>query len=68
LHSLTRKVVSRPGLVEFRLVAIGEDGATPLPALPLPLAALPAADGYLVIPAGSEGFAAGEAVSVYPLP
>jgi molybdopterin biosynthesis enzyme len=41
---------------------------TPLASGYLPLQALARADGYVLVPAGSEGFAAGTRVQMRPLP
>jgi molybdopterin biosynthesis enzyme len=61
---LTRKVTSTVGLAEF--VPVRRDGnkAEPLATKHLPLSALTRADGWLLVPPDSEGFAAGSAVRV----
>jgi molybdopterin molybdotransferase len=44
------------------------DGVEPLASKYLPLATLAQADGWLVVPAASEGLPPGARVTVYPLP
>jgi molybdopterin biosynthesis enzyme len=65
---LSRKVTSRLGLAEVVLVRRDGDMATPLAREYLSLAALASADGWLLIPADSEGHPAGTRVTVRPLP
>jgi molybdopterin molybdotransferase len=65
---LTAKVASTVGLTEFVLVRRDGDGVAPLASKYLPLATLAHADGWIVIPAASEGLAPGAAVTVRPLP
>jgi molybdopterin molybdotransferase len=60
---LDRKIVSAIGVVELVFVRLRDRRATPLAADSLaPLHA----DGYVVVPETSEGFAAGSLVPVYP--
>jgi molybdopterin biosynthesis enzyme len=62
---LSRKLASNIGLTEVALVRETESGLEPLAIGSLPLAALGAAEGYLVIPPESEGFQGGERVEAY---
>lgn len=66
--ALSRKVTSRLGLAEVVLVRRDGDGVTPLASDYLPLAALAAADGWILVAADSEGYPAGARVTVRPLP
>jgi molybdopterin biosynthesis enzyme len=68
---LKRKVSSTLGLAELVPVRrCGGDGdeVEPLARAHLPLAALSDADGWILVPAASEGFAAGATVKVRPFP
>jgi molybdopterin biosynthesis enzyme len=65
--TLIRKVASRVGLTELVLVRQSEDGDEPLASQYLPLATLAQADGWIIIPAASEGLPPGAHVTVYPL-
>jgi molybdopterin molybdotransferase len=68
-HStLTGKIASTVGLTELVLVRQVGDGAEPLASKYLPLAMLAQADGWIVIPAASEGLPPGARVTMYPLP
>jgi molybdopterin biosynthesis enzyme len=62
------KVASTVGLTELVLVRLAGDGVEPLASKYLPLATLAQADGWIVIPAASEGLPPGARVAVYPLP
>ena len=67
--TLARKVASTVGLAELvpvRRTAQGE--AEPLASHYLPLSALTRSDGWILVPAESEGFAAGSSVQVRPWP
>jgi len=66
--TLTRKIASTLGLAEIVPVARENDGVVPLASGYLPLQALAQADGYVLVPADSEGFPAGAAVAMRPLP
>jgi len=66
--ALIRKVTSTVGLAEFVLVRPVGDGVEPLASKYLPLSALAQADGWILIPAASEGLASGALVTVFPLP
>ena len=65
---LTRKVASTLGLAEIVPVKREAEGVVPLASGYLPLQALARADGYVLVPADSEGFAAGTRVAMRPLP
>lgn len=65
---LTAKIASTVGLAELVLVRRTGDGVAPLASKYLPLATLAHADGWIVIPAASEGLAPGATVAVRPLP
>jgi molybdopterin molybdotransferase len=65
---LTAKIASTVGLTELVLVRRTGDGVAPLASKYLPLATLAQADGWIVIPAASEGLAPGAPVTVGPLP
>ncbi len=66
--TLTRKIASSLGLAEIVPVARADGGVVPLASGYLPLQALARADGYVLVPADSEGFPAGAAVAMRPLP
>ncbi|HUI98343.1 MAG TPA: molybdopterin-binding protein [Xanthobacteraceae bacterium] len=66
--TLTRKIASTLGLAEIVPVARADGGVAPLASGYLPLQALARADGYVLVPADSEGFPAGAAVAMRPLP
>jgi molybdopterin biosynthesis enzyme len=61
---LDRKIVSAIGVVEVVFVRLRDRRATPLASDSL---ALLYADGYVVVPETSEGFAAGSLVPFHPL-
>ncbi|HXD45234.1 MAG TPA: molybdopterin-binding protein [Pseudolabrys sp.] len=65
---LTRKIASTVGITEFVPVTRDGRGAEPLASRYLPLSALSRADGYVLVPAESEGYSAGAAVRVWPWP
>jgi len=65
---LIGKVASTVGLTELVLVRRAADGVEPLASKYPPLATLAHADGWIVIPAASEGFPPGARVAVRPLP
>jgi molybdopterin molybdotransferase len=67
-QALTAKVVSTVGLAELVLVRRVRDGAEPLAAKYFPLASLAQADGFILVPAASEGFPPGARVAVRPMP
>src|SRR5262249_11475637 len=66
--TLTRKIASPLGLAEGVPVRREADGVVPLASGYLTLQSLARADGYVLIPADSEGFAAGSPVEMRPLP
>jgi molybdopterin molybdotransferase len=65
---LTTKVTSTVGVTELVPVCRTGDGVRPVAAKYLPLATLAHADGWIVIPAASEGLAPGATVTVTCLP
>jgi len=65
---LERKIASTIGLTEFVPVTRSSRSAEPLASRYLPLSALARADGYVLVPAESEGYSAGSAVRVWPWP
>jgi molybdopterin biosynthesis enzyme len=65
---LAQKITSALGFAEMVPVARDGDKLTPLASGYLPLQALARADGYVLVPADSEGFAAGTRVEMRPLP
>jgi molybdopterin molybdotransferase len=65
--TLIEKIVSTVGLTELVLVRQIGDGIEPLASKYLPLATLAQADGWIVIPAASEGLPPGARVTVNPL-
>ena len=66
--TMARKVASTVGLTEMVLVRRTDEGLVPLAARYLPITAFGNADGWILIPAASEGYPAGATVSVRPLP
>jgi molybdopterin molybdotransferase len=66
--TLIGKIASTVGLTELVLVRQAQDGVEPLASKYLPVATLAQADGWIVIPAASEGLPPGAHVTVYPLP
>jgi len=65
---LSRKIASTIGVTEFVPVARDGRGVEPLASCYLPLSALAMADGFVLVPAESEGYSAGSAVRVWPWP
>jgi molybdopterin biosynthesis enzyme len=65
---LERKIASTIGLTEFVPVTRNSRSVEPLASRYLPLSALARADGYVLVPAESEGYSAGSAVRVWPWP
>jgi molybdopterin biosynthesis enzyme len=65
---LTRKIASTLGLVEIVPVRRAADGVEPLASGYLTLQSLACADGYVMVPADSEGFPVGAHVDMRPLP
>ncbi len=69
--TLSRKVVSTVGLAEvvpMRRLVDASDKVEPLASKYLPFSALVRADGWILVPADSEGYSAGAQVSVSPWP
>lgn len=66
--ALKRKVTSTIGITEVVPVDCSDGMAEPLASGYLSLAALARSDGWIVVPAESEGFAAGMPVAVTPWP
>jgi molybdopterin molybdotransferase len=64
---LARKIASQVGIAEIALLQRGEGLWTPLAVGDLPLEIVARADAWLVVPGGSEGFAAGTPVDAYML-
>jgi molybdopterin biosynthesis enzyme len=65
---LARKIASQVGIAEVVLVRRTKDGVEPLASPPFGLAALAAADGWVLVPPASEGFAPGASVELRILP
>ncbi len=66
--TLERKVASTVGLLEFVPVRLREGKALPLASGYLPLHALSQADGYILVPAESEGYPQDATVGVRLMP
>ena len=66
--ALSRTVASTVGLAELVPVRRSGDEIEPLASRYLPLSALTRADGWILVPADSEGYAAGAKVEVRPWP
>ena len=65
---LVRKVTSTVGLAEVVPVRRGGGQAEPLASKYLPLSALARSDGWILVPAESEGYSAGTPVQIRPWP
>jgi molybdopterin biosynthesis enzyme len=65
---LVRKIVSTVGMAQVVLVQHRQDGIEPIAAEHFALHAMAQADGYVVVPPASEGYAAGSVVEMWPLP
>ena len=65
---LARKVTSTVGLAEVVPVRRVGDKVEPIAHGYISLSALARADGWILVPAESEGYSAGASVSVWPLP
>ena len=65
---LARKVTSTIGIAEFVPLRLSEEGAKPLGSGFLSLQSLAQADGWMLVPAESEGYPAGTEVTMRPLP
>jgi molybdopterin biosynthesis enzyme len=66
--TLARKVSSTVGLAELVPVRRKADKAEPLATRYLPLSSLARSDGWMLVPAESEGYSAGAKVQVRPWP
>lgn len=66
--TLARKVTSTIGLAEVMPLARIGDGVTPLASGYLPLQSLARADGWMLVPAESEGYPAGTSIEMRPMP
>jgi molybdopterin molybdotransferase len=66
--TLARKVTSTVGLAELVPVRRYGDMAEPLASKYLPLSSLARSDGWILVPADSEGYSEGAAVAVKPWP
>ena len=64
---LARKIASSVGIAEIVLLERADDSWMPLAVGDLSLEAIARADAWLVVPGGSEGFAAGTPVDAYML-
>jgi molybdopterin biosynthesis enzyme len=65
---LARKVASTVGLAEVVPVRRNGEGVEPLATKYLPLSSLARSDGWILVPADSEGYPAGTPVQVRPWP
>jgi len=66
--TLVRKVVSTVGLADVVPVRITAEGAEPLASGHWPMQAIARADGWVMVPPESEGFAAGTQLAMRPFP
>ena len=66
--TLARKIVSTVGLAEVVPVRVTPQGAEPLASGHWPMQALTRADGWVLVPPESEGFAAGAQLEMRPFP
>lgn len=66
--TLTRKIASTLGHAEIVLVRRDAGGVAPFASGYLSLQSIASADGYVVVPADSEGYPAGATVELRPLP
>ncbi|MGA7806313.1 molybdopterin-binding protein [Bradyrhizobium sp.] len=64
---LARKIASSVGIAEIAVLSRRDDGWVPLAVGELSFAAIVGADAWLMVPGGSEGFAAGAPVAAYML-
>jgi len=65
---LCRKLASQVGIAEFVPIKRTEDGALPLASGNIPVHAFAQADGWILVPAESEGYAAGMTVEMRMFP
>jgi molybdopterin molybdotransferase len=68
MTELARKISSTVGMTEVVAVRRRGDGVEPLASGYFPLHTLAKADGWILVPAESEGFPAGAKVLLRPLP
>ena len=66
--TLSRKVTSTVGLAEVIPVRRSGDGVEPLASKYLPFSTLARSDGWILVPADSEGYSAGSRVPLRPWP
>jgi molybdopterin molybdotransferase len=66
--ALARKVTSTVGFAEVVPVRRNAGTAEPLATKYLPISSLARSDGWILVPADSEGYSAGSAVQVRPWP
>jgi molybdopterin molybdotransferase len=66
--TLTRKVTSSVGFADLILLARNESGVEPLASGYLSTRSLARADGWMLVPAGSEGYPPGTQIEMRPLP
>ncbi len=64
---LTRWIASTVGIAEIALLKLERDAWSPLATGDFSLHTMRLADAWLVIPGGSEGYAAGTPVGAFPL-
>ncbi len=64
---LARKIASSVGIGEIVLLERTENAWMPLAIGEMPLATIARSDAWLLVPGGSEGFAAGTPVDAYML-
>jgi molybdopterin molybdotransferase len=63
---VARKIVSAVGRVDYCRVRLGEEGVEPLALSGAAiLSSTTRADGFVIVPAASEGYAPGSTVTVY---
>jgi molybdopterin molybdotransferase len=67
IKPLARKIASTIGFTELVLLKAVDGDWLPLAVADLPLAQIAVADGWLMVPAESEGYAAGTRVGAWPL-
>jgi molybdopterin biosynthesis enzyme len=66
--TLARKIASPLGLAEVVPVRVRDGKAEPIASGYVPLSAIAQADGWIFVPAGSEGYPAGKEVMIRPWP
>jgi molybdopterin biosynthesis enzyme len=67
VRPLARKIASAIGFAELVLLGAIDEIWMPLAAADLPLGHIAAADAWLIVPAESEGYAAGTRAAALPL-